>query len=115
MWTFESNGTGKDGKGHTCGAGLAKLLQTVKALGESDALMSETYYAQDNSFLPLANGAVLNWDGTHAHADQAAWVVATLWQQLQAAKDTKPAPTVDPLAQKALDVLTGLKAMLGEL
>ena len=112
MWTFESNGTGKDGKGHTCGKGMAAYIEQ-RGLTVVDGLMSETYYAPDKSFLPLDTGEIVTWDGTRV-AEEGAQVLVSVWQQLVAARQSQ-APANDPLAQKALDVLTGLKAMLGEL
>lgn len=111
-WTKQPDGTGKDAHGNMCGAGdMAYLANT--GLAASDGLMSETFYDASSSFLPLDNGHIVTWDGKQVAEDGAQALVA-IWQQLQAAK-AGDNPPPDPLAQKALDLMTALAAFQKEL
>lgn len=113
-WVKQANGTGKDDKGHVCGEGDMTYIAAHNLAG-SNGLMSEMYYADGHSFLPLDNGHIVTWDGTSVAEDGAQALVA-VWQQLQAAQQKTPPPApADPLAQKALAQLTSLNAFLKEL
>ena len=113
MWSRTPGGA-QDQHGHTVGSGLADLL-FAKGLQNSDGLMGETYYAAGKSFAPLANGAVVSWDGS-AHDDQAAEILTVVYQQMQQANAalatakaqppvTVPTP-IDPAVKAALVAAT---------
>lgn len=111
MWSRTANGA-QDQHGHIIGSGLADLV-FAKNLQGSNGLLGETYYAAGHSFAPLDNGVVVSWDGS-AHDDQAAQVLAALYQnfqaqvnqlnaELSAAKAQPPTPApVDPAVKAAL-------------
>lgn len=110
-WTKQADGTGRDAQGHTCGTGIMGYIETRQP---PDGLLSETYYTQNDSFLPLADGRIVT-----AHHDAAAgWQIGewgaqalvAIWQALQQAKAQAPAP--DPVAAKASAALALLKAAL---
>lgn len=109
----QSNGTGKDTLGHTCGVGfMSELLARNET---ADGRMSETYIAGVQgfkSFLPLANGDVLVWDGAHVTHD-GALVAAELYRLLAPFLANPPAP--DPQAVAAKATLTQLKKALADL
>lgn len=121
-WHQQPDRTGKDDSGHTCGEGMLNYLQKPEnaALLAADGLLDETYYGGGaRAFLPLAAGTVVRGvrTGTAWTFDtNGAQVLADVWALYQAAKSAPPPPTgSDPLAGKALDQLTALKALLGEL
>jgi hypothetical protein len=109
----QSDGTGKDTLDHTCGVGfMSELLARIET---ADGRMSETYIGDVQgfkSFLPLANGDVLVWDGAHVTHDSAL-VDAELYRLL--APFLANPPTPDPLAVAAKTTLTQFKKVLADL
>lgn len=117
-WHEQSDHTGKDDKGNVCGEGDMAYI-TAHGYTSADGLMSETYASPSQSFLALSNQHVVtakhNPDGSWSIGEDAADLIMTVWQELEALKAQPATKPADPLAQKALDQLTGLKSLLGEL
>lgn len=108
-WTEQADGSGKDDKGHTCGAGFMGELSS-SGDASSDGLLSETAFQGAETFLPLENGRIYYWNGAQVLTDQGAQVLVHVWNLLEAAKATPvpptPAPSSDPYEAK----YTGLKS-----
>ncbi|HUY77096.1 MAG TPA: hypothetical protein VMV29_10020, partial [Ktedonobacterales bacterium] len=87
-WVKQSDGSGKDDKGNTCGSGTLDALLAAN-MGQFDGRMSETHYSAsgvaDVAFLPLVNGAVFHAvqqsaGGTWAQDQNAAQVAMDLYE-----------------------------------
>lgn len=118
-WHQQSDKTGRDDAGHTCGEGMLNYLQRPEHadLLASDGLMSETYVSGNSAFLPLASGAVVRGSKTAngwTFDTNGAAVLAEVWQLYQALKNA-PAAGTDPIAAKALEWVAAGKALFGEL
>ena len=117
-WHQQSNGTGKDDAGHTCGQGAMAYLAAHNLAG-ANGLMGETFYDGANSFLPLDNGHVVTAhheaSGQWTTDEAGAQALVAVWRQLQAAKAVPQNPPADPKAAAALQIIQALKALEGQL
>lgn len=89
-WHKQTDGTGKDDKGHVCGQGF--MTEIAARSITADGMRSETYHSgldPVKSFLTLENGQTLTWDG-HAVGYDSAHVIEGLMRQL-AANQSNPA------------------------
>lgn len=118
-WTKQTDGSGKDAHGHTCGGGMMAYLESDPALAAADGLLSETYVSGTSAFLPLSDERVLTSSkdgaGTWHVGENAASMLVSVWQMYLQAKAQAAAAPIDPEAETALEALQTLAVALAAL